>query len=162
EAALNAISVRLAREFPTAESGGKESLARPGLLGDMIRGPAVAFLGGVMLLAGLVLLAACANLASLLAARATDRFFELAIRLSIGAGRGRILRQLLTEALAIAVLGGIAGCTLAFGLLHFLSQGSPNVGFPMKLDLNPDWRVLLFAIGVVIVTGLVFGIAPAR
>src|SRR6202035_5032103 len=92
EANLNGIAQSLVRDFPTENAGLRLRLTPPGLLGDMLRGAVEAFLLGIMVLAGLVLLAACANLASLLAARTTDRHFELAIRLSIGAGRGRLLR----------------------------------------------------------------------
>jgi predicted permease len=161
EANLQTLAVNLGREFPATDSRLKESLASPGLIGDTLRGPAEAFLLGVMALAALVLLAACANLASLLTARTNDRFFELAIRLSIGAGRGRLLRQLLTEAMALAAIGGAAGCALAYGLLRAIAAAGPPVEFT-RLNVTPDWRVLLFAFGASAATGLVFGTAPAR
>ncbi len=85
------------------------SLARPGLTGDWLGGPIRAFLTGLMLLAGLILLAACANLGSLFAARAADRSRELALRLALGSSRIRILRQLFTEAVLISLAGGAAG-----------------------------------------------------
>src|SRR5487761_1182602 len=99
-----------------------------------------------MLLAVLVLLAACANLASLLAARASDRFRELAIRAAIGAGRGRIVRQLLTESLLISLLGGAAGCAVAIALLRILTRWRAPLDFPVQFDVTPDWRVFLFAL----------------
>lgn len=104
ESNLNAISRQLAREYATHNEGASTKLTRPGLVGDAVGAPARAFAFGVLALAGLVLLTACANLASTLAARGTDRQRELAIRLSIGAGRGRILRQLLTETIVLATL----------------------------------------------------------
>jgi macrolide transport system ATP-binding/permease protein len=162
EANLNAIAKVLAAQFPSDDGGMRLRLVKPGMFGDTLRGPAEAFLGGIMLLAVLVLLAACANLASLLAARATDRHFELAIRLSIGASRGRVLRQLLTEALSISVLGGVVGCALAFFALNLISRVQPSAGLPFKLDFTPDHRVLLFALAASLVTGLIFGVAPAR
>jgi predicted permease len=159
---LNAIAQELARLFPTQNGGMHIRLVQPGMFGDNMRGPAKAFLGGIMLLAGLVLLAACANLASLAAARATDRHFEIAIRVSIGAGRGRVLRQLLTEALVLSLAGGAAGCALAFAALKLIAAAPTPAGLPVKLDFAPDGRVLLFALAVSLITGLVFGIAPAR
>ena len=159
---LNAIARDLARQFPAENGGSHLRLVQPGLFGDNLRGPAKAFLGGIMVLAGLVLLAACANLASLLAARATDRHFEIAIRLSIGAGRGRVLRQMLTEAFVLSVAGGAAGCALAFGALRLIAAAPTPAGLPVKLDFAPDLRVLLFALAASLATGLIFGIAPAR
>lgn len=159
---LNAIAQDLARRFPIQNSGIHLRLVQPGLLGDNLRGPAKAFLGGIMLLAGLALLAACANLASLLGARATDRHFEIAIRISIGAGRGRVLRQLLTEAFALSLAGGGAGCALAFGALKLIAAVPTPSGLPVKPDFAPDPRVLLFALAASLATGLIFGLAPAR
>jgi predicted permease len=159
---VNALAASLAREFPEDDAGMVVHLTKPGLVGDSVRGAMETFLAGVMLLAGLVLLAACVNLGSLLAARASDRHFELAIRLSIGAGRARILRQLLTEALAVAMLGGAVGCALAAGLLQVLNRTAPPVGVPLRFDFSPDGRVLLFAVAATLVTGLIFGLAPAR
>jgi predicted permease len=159
---LNSIAQTLVHDFPAENAGLKLHLARPGLVGDMLRGIVQGFLVGVMVLAGLVLLAACANLASLLAARTTDRHFEIAIRLSIGASRGRILRQLLTEALTIAMLGGAAGLGLAYGVLNLIAHVPPPIDFPVRFDCAPDTRVLLFAFIASLVTGVVFGVAPAR
>jgi hypothetical protein len=159
---LTAIGAGLAREVPTWNEGIKLSLARPGLVGDALRGPTKAFTGGVMALAGLVLLAACANLASLLAARATDRHRELAVRLSIGAGRARILRQLLTESALLSLCGGAAGCALAVVLLRLLSHWRAPLDFPIQFEVSADARVFAFAFAAALATGLLFSIAPAR
>jgi predicted permease len=161
EANLNVIAAELAREY-TSNEGMRLSLGVPGMMGSAGREPTQAFAGGVMLLAVLVLLAACANLASLRAARMADRGRDLAIRVSIGAGGGRIMRQLLTESLWIAILGGAAGCALAVGLLRLLSQWHAPLDFPVQFDVTPDWRVFLFASGAALGTGLLFGIGPAR
>ena len=115
-----------------------------------------------MLLAALGLLAACANLASLLAARTADRGRDLAIRVSIGAGGGRIVRQLLTESLWIGMLGGAAGCARAVILLRLLSQWRAPLDFPVQFDVTPDWRVFLFACAAALATSLLFGIGSAR
>jgi predicted permease len=114
---------------------------------------------------GLVLLIACANVANLLLARATVRQKEIALRLSIGASRRRLIRQLLTESLLLALLGGMSGSVLAFWsfatisrfLLSHLPRGFPRLAF----NLEPDWRVFAYAMMLTIVTGIVFGLVPA-
>jgi predicted permease len=162
EANLNALAAALGKEYPATDEGWKLSLAKPGLVGDTLRAPAAAFFAGLMILAGLVLFAACANLACLLSARAADRFREMAIRVSIGAGRLRIVRQLLTEAVLLALMGGACGCALAAVLLRLLSHWHAPLDFPMQLEVDPDGRVLLFTLAVSTLTGLLFGAAPAR
>ncbi len=106
---LNSLGAWLSKTYPADDDGVKFTLARPGLVGDMLGGPAKAFMTGLMLLAGLILLAACANLGSLFAARAADRSKEVALRLALGSRRGLILRQLLTEAVLISLVGGVVG-----------------------------------------------------
>src|SRR6202034_504795 len=102
---LNSVGAWLSKTYPADDEGVKFTLARPGLIGDMLGGPAKAFMAGLMLLAGLILLAACANLGSLFAARAADRAKEVALRMALGSRRGLILRQLFTEAILIALAG---------------------------------------------------------
>ena len=148
ETNVAAIAAALAAEYPASDEGLKLRLVRPGLAGDTIRAPAEAFTAGVMALAGLVLLAACANLASLLAARAADRRREIAIRVSLGAGHGRIVRQLLTETVLLSLLGGAAGCGLAAALLRSLSHLRAPLDFPVQFEVDPDGRVFLFAVAV--------------
>jgi macrolide transport system ATP-binding/permease protein len=162
ETNLSAIAAALAKEYPASNEGLKLRLVRPGLMGDAIRAPAEAFTAGVMTLAGLVLLAACANLASLLAARAADRHRELAIRVSLGAGRGRIVRQLLTETIVLSLLGGAAGYGLAATLLRILSHLRAPLDFPVQFEVDPNGRVFLFAVAVSIAAGILSGLAPAR
>ncbi len=161
EANLQSIAAQLAHDYLFNE-GMRLTLAVPGMMGSAGREPMRAFAGGVMLLAVLVLLAACANLASLLAARMADRGRDLAIRVSIGAGAGRIMRQLLTESLWIAVLGGAAGCALADVLLGLISQWRAPLGFPVQFDVTPDWTVFVFATAAALATGILFGMGPAR
>lgn len=114
------------------------------------------------MLAGLVLLAACANLASVLAARGADRQRELAVRISIGASRGRIVRQLLTETLLLASVGGAAGCALAFVAARGLTAWHAPIDVPIQFDIPVDLRVLLFACATSAFAGVLFGLAPAR
>jgi predicted permease len=161
EADLNRISAQLARTY-AVDDGMQVSLAPPGLMGSRLRAPVREFAGGVMFLAVLVLLAACANLAGLLAARSADRSRDLALRVSIGAGRGRIARQMLTESLWLSLLGGLGGYSVAVVLLRALSHWRAPVEFPIQFDVAPEWRVFLFALAAAVITGLLFGIAPVR
>jgi predicted permease len=106
-----------------------------------------------------VLLIACANLANLLLARADSRHREFAVRAALGAGRGRLLRQFLTEGVVIALLGSVLGVVLAATGLRALLQAYP-ASIPRAAEVSLDWRVLLFTLGVAIATGLIFGLAP--
>src|SRR5207247_389279 len=99
----------LGKTYPKDVGPTTFKLARPSLYGNFLGRPVRAFVAGLMLLSGLILLAACANLGSLFAARATDRSREVALRLALGASRIRILRQLFTEAVLISLIGGAAG-----------------------------------------------------
>jgi predicted permease len=158
---LESIAAAIGREHPATDAGLTASLTTPGLFGDQLRAPMKAFSLGLLLLAGLVLLMACVNLAVLLAARGADRRRELAIRLSIGAGRGRIVRQLLTETLLLAAAGGAAGLALAAGVARVLSVWRPPVTLPIEFDVAPDARVFIFALATATIAGLCFGLAPA-
>ena len=161
EAGLNAVAAEMARQFPDANDGLRFKLTKPGLVGDMVGTPAKAFALGVLMLAALVLLAACTNLASMFTARATDRLREHAVRLAIGAGRGRVVRQVLTETLLLSLAGGGAGYLLAAFLSQALSRWRAPMDFPLQFDVNPDWRVFLFALAGAIIAGALFGSAPA-
>src|SRR5215472_12637307 len=158
---LNAIGADLARQYPISDSDSHFKLARPGLVGDILGAPARAFSIGVLILACLVLLAACTNLASLLTARASDRQREIAIRLSIGATRWRIVRQMLTETIVLSIFGGAAGYGLAVFLSRLLSKWHAPMDFPVQIDVNPDWRVFLFGCAASLLAGILFGTAPA-
>ena len=161
EANLASIAAQLAHEHSVNE-GMKLTLAPPGMVGSMLRKPAQAFAAGVLLLGALVLFAACVNLAALLAARTVDRERDLAIRVSIGAGRGRIVRQLLTESVVLALMGGAAGCVLAMTLLRMLNAWHTPMDFPFQFDVTADWRVFLFAFLIAISTGVLFGLSPVH
>jgi len=159
---LNAIGVQLEKTYPATDGNFHFHLSHPGLLGDVLGGPVHAFLFAVMLLAGLVLLAACANLGGLFAARTADRSRELAIRVAVGAGRRRIFRQLLTESIVLSILGGAAGCAIAVALLDTLNQWQPTTAFPAELSVHADARVYLFAFAVSLLAGIFFGSIPVR
>jgi predicted permease len=159
---LNAIAASLSKAYPADDDGLKFSLARPGLAGDMLGGPAKAFMAGLMLLAGLILLAACANLGSLFAARASDRGKEIALRLALGSKRGQILRQLLTEAILVSLVGGVIGVAGGVVILHALSAWQPMPNIPINVPVNPDVRTYIVALLLALVSGLLFGVVPVR
>jgi predicted permease len=159
---LNTIAQQLAKEYPKSDTNLAFELARPGLLGNIMGAPVRAFLLGLGLLAGLVLLAACTNLGSLLSARVADRYREFGIRIAIGACRSTILRQLLTEAAVLALAGGCAGLVLNLLLLHFIGQIQLPMDIPIQLVISSDQWVLVFALGMSLVTVLVFVVAQAR
>jgi predicted permease len=161
QADLASLSAAIAREHPSTDEGLSFKMAEPGLFGDALRTPIKAFSFGLLALATLVLLMACVNLAVMLTARGADRQRELAIRLSIGARRGRIVRQLLTETLLLAVVGGGVGLGIAAGAAHALSAWRPPVDVPIQFDVTADVRVFAFAFAVASAAGLIFGLAPA-
>ncbi|HET6853740.1 MAG TPA: ABC transporter permease [Pyrinomonadaceae bacterium] len=165
---LTTVAARLAQAYPETNLG---TLARPKeprpvtvLRQSRVEPQAQVGIRRVLLLlfavVGLVLLIACANVANLLLARASARRREIAVRLAVGASRGRLVQQLLTESLLLALLGGAAG------LLATLWTASMIPGFfpeneTKGLDLSLDWRVLVFTLGVTLITGMLFGLAPA-
>lgn len=159
---LNSIGADLEKSYPKADGHMKFALARPGLGGDFLGGPIRAFVAALMLLAVLILLAACFNLGSLFGARAADRSREVALRLALGSSRKRILRQLLTEALLISVAGGAVGLWGSILLLHRLSVWQPFPRFPMNVPVHPDAGVYGVALGLALLSGLLFGIVPLR
>ena len=159
---LNTLAAALSKEYPNDDDGLKFSIAHPGLMGDMLAGPAKAFMGGLMLLAGLILLAACANLGSLFAARASDRAKQVALRLALGSPRGLILRQLLIEAVLVSIAGGVTGMMGGVVVLRGLSAWQPMPQIPINVPVNPDVRTYVVAILLALCSGLLFGMVPVR
>jgi predicted permease len=152
----------MTRENPTDDDGLTVRLVKPGLLGDTLGGPAKPFLAAIMGLALLVLLAACVNLAGIFAARAADRSRELAIRLSIGSTRWRILKQLLTEAVVVSLAGGVLGTVIATTMLKFLSQWQPISEYPIHVTVVADKLTYLIAVLLSLAAGILPGLLPAR
>src|SRR5450432_1415896 len=161
-AELDAIAARIRRQYPLEEEGLGFKLARAGLLGDTGGGPARAFLAGVMGLAGIVLLAACANLGSLFAARTADRAREIAIRMAIGSSRWRILRQVLVEAFVISILGGACACGLSWMALTGLASWHPPAEYPIKFSVLPQPSLILMVLLISVFAGAVCGVMPLR
>ena len=159
---LNALAAWLSKTYPGDDEGVKFTLARPGLLGDMLGGPARAFMGGLMMLAGLILLAACANLGSLFAARTADRAKETALRIALGSRRGLILRQMLTEAVLVSLVGGALGLVGGVVILHVLSAWQPIPDIPINVPVNPGAGTYVVALLLALASGLLFGIMPVR
>lgn len=156
-AELEVIAAQLAVQYPDPQKGwGIFMMPLPDYMVRDIKPVLYTLLGAV----GCVLLIACANLANLLLARATARHREISIRAALGAGRGRLIRQLLTESVVLAIFGGAAGVLLArWGLDALLALAPTNL--PRITEIHLDPGVLLFSLALSIVTGLLFGIAPA-
>jgi predicted permease len=153
---LGVVGGRLAKQYPESNAG--RSFVPEPLRADV--GDARSTLWLLFGAVSLVLLIACVNVASLLLARAVSRERELAMRLALGAGRGRLVRQCLTESGVLGLSGGLLGVLLAmFGIQPFLAFWPGNL--PRAEEVRLDWRVLLFAVAISLLTGLLFGLAPA-
>ena len=159
---LNSVGAYLDRTYPKDDANMTFSLARPSLAGDMLGSPVKGFMTGMMLLSGLILLAACANLGSLFAARAADRSREVALRLALGSSRKRILRGVFTEAVLISLAGGALGLLGSVALLRELSAWQPVPEYPLYMPVNPDAHVYLVALLLALASGFLFGAVPVR
>jgi macrolide transport system ATP-binding/permease protein len=163
QASLNVVAQRLAQAYPKDDQELSlqvypELRSRPN---PDPKSTVVVVSGLFMGLAALVLLLACANVANILLVRATVREREMAIRAALGAGRGRLIRQLLTESVLLAGGGGLAGILLGFWGSSALGQLNLATDLPVRLDFGFDWRVFSFAFGAALVTGTIVGIVPA-
>lgn len=160
---VDSLGLALASDYPEENKNMKLELAGAGFLGGggMLRGATVGFATLLFAISGVVLLLACANLSNMLLARATERREETAVRLAMGASRGRLIRQLLTESMLLAVIGGVVGIVPAFYPIRFSVQMKPPADFPMVLDVKWDYSVLAFGFFVTMLTGVLFGLLPA-
>jgi len=159
---LSSIGAYLRKTYPRDDGEMNFSLAHAGLYGDSFGGSIRAFVAALMLLSGLVLLAACANLGSLFAARAADRSREVAVRLALGSSCLRILRQLFTEALLISLMGGAIGLWGSILLLRALSAWNPFPQLPFNVPVSPDANVYGVALLLALASGFLFGAVPVR
>jgi putative ABC transport system permease protein len=163
QSSVNVIAERLAEQYPATDKGVTvrvipERLARPQPFANNI----VPFIAGIFLaLAALVLLLACMNVVNILLVRATMRQRELAIRAAMGATRGRLMRQLLTESIVLALFGGVGGLMLGVWASGAIASLLPSSRFPVLLDFSFDWRVFAYAMGAALSTGMLVGLWPA-
>jgi len=156
---MNGVQAEIEKRYPK-EGGHKPStLSLQGL--TSFRHPAQQFVVGLMLLSALILLAACANLGSLFAAHAADRSREVALRLALGSSRNRILRQLMTEAGMISLVGGAGGLAASIFLLRRLDSWHP-FDVPIQIPVSPDARVYFVALALALVSAFLFGMVPVR
>jgi predicted permease len=163
----------LAQQLPISQFSGLETVQRFVYEGRLVLRPAASGMSSglrdsyefplrlLMCVTGIVLLVACANIANLLLARASRRRREIAVRLALGAGRGRLARQFLTESMVLALIGGAVAVPMAWwgslALVRMISTG----GAPLPLAVDPDWRIFAFTGAVSLLTGILFGLAPA-
>lgn len=159
QAEMNTIGARIAHDYPDSNKdwGVAVDPLADTIVGKQLKNSLYVLLAAV----GMVMLIGCANLANLTLARSTAREREVAIRSSMGAGRWRLVRQLLTENVLLSVAGGALGVALGYALMAGLKAAIPPFSLPSEANITLDWRVLLFALGLSVLTGLLFGLAPA-
>ena len=162
QAVLTVVGRRLLKQYPREEHESAlhaYALRPPGIMNGENPIPKAAFV--FLTLAGFVLILACINVANLLLVRATVRQREMAVRSALGAGRGRLVRQLLTESLLLALFGCVAGIIAGIAGSRALTAIPIQTELPLLLDFQPDWRVFAYAFTAALLTGIFVGIAPA-
>jgi putative ABC transport system permease protein len=159
QAAMSILGTRLAAEYPKEDPGkGIAVFASSGVrIHPQMDGLLAAIASLLLVVVGLVLAIACSNLATLLLVRGTARAKEVSVRLALGATRGQLVRHLLTETLLLSLAGCVTGCILAWWAIRSLGA----LELPIVVDLSLDYRVLIFAVAISLVTGVAFGLAPA-
>ncbi|HZF09997.1 MAG TPA: ABC transporter permease [Thermoanaerobaculia bacterium] len=163
QAQLGAVGAQLAAQYPETNKDRKITLVpwRKVTFNPAVDGALVGAAGMLMALVAMVLLIASSNIANLLLARANDRRQEITLRLAMGASRGRLIRQLVTESLLLALLSGALGLLIALAATRLLVNFNPPLPVPVSLDLGLDGRVLLFTLALALATGVICGLAPA-
>jgi putative ABC transport system permease protein len=156
---LDAIGARIATDYPDSNKGWGVSTLRyiDIVVGQQLQTSLYVLLAAV----GMLLLIGCANVANLVLARGTSREREVAVRAALGAGRGRLIRQFLTENVLLATIGGVLGIGLGYGLMIWLKYMLPPFYLPSAINVEMDLRVLAFTFALAVLTGVVFGLAPA-
>ena len=160
-AEIEVIGKRLATAYPATNADRGFHVERAGQVNAGFRKMIVVFFSMLLGVAALVLCTACANVANLLLARATARQKEIATRLAIGAGRGRLVRQLLTESVILALFGGIGGYAIAHVGAVAIGRSRVPLALPVDFSLSLDYRVMLFSMALATLTGVAFGLVPA-
>jgi predicted permease len=160
-AELGVLAQRFAQAHAESEKDGGFRFETAGTLSPRDKAAVMIFLGALTVVVLLVLCIACANVANLLLAQASGRQREMAVRLALGATRGQLMRQLLTESVMLAIGGGVLGVVLSMWATRALSTFQTPAPVPLDLSLNVDWRVLLYTFAVSVGSGLLFGLAPA-
>jgi predicted permease len=159
---LNSVGAWLEKTYPKTDAHMTFTLARPSLAGDLLGPPVKGFVAALTVLSAMILLAACANLGSLFAARAADRSREIALRLALGSSRRRILRTVFTEALLVSLAGGSLGLLGSLALLRALSVWHPSPRYPIIVPVAPDASVYWAALLLALASGFLFGVVPVR
>jgi predicted permease len=157
---LSVLAQQIEKQNPDAERNIDTAIFPVTLVPGPFRGYVGAFTGLLMAVVGLVLLIACTNAANLMLMRAVGRRREMAIRSALGAGRGRLIRQILVESTLLAAIAGCAGLLLAYWTAPLLLSLKP-ASLPIRIEVPTDWRVVVFTIFASLATGIVFGLAPA-